>query len=181
MSDKDAVLLVALTKKLEERDSWCGETHIQKATYFLRAMCDVPLSYEFFMYKHGPFSFEVRDELTALRADQILALKPQPFPYGPKFSPTDAFNDFAKRFPKTLSKFDKQLDFVADNLSGMGVAELERVATALFVWKETGPIKDERWASRLRKLKPHISPYQAEKAVEKVKQLIEKRESAKGS
>jgi uncharacterized protein YwgA len=67
---------------LKERDSWCGETHIQKAVYFLQELLQVRLGFEFIMYKHGPYSFELTDELTTLRANRLLRLIPREG-YGP--------------------------------------------------------------------------------------------------
>jgi hypothetical protein len=71
---RDAILL-ELIDKLERRGSWCGETHIQKATFFLQEMLRVPMDFGFILYKHGPFSFELRDELTAMRADNYITAK----------------------------------------------------------------------------------------------------------
>ncbi|MCL6557372.1 MAG: hypothetical protein K6U74_00970, partial [Firmicutes bacterium] len=62
---KRKALLLSLVKAMESQGSWCGETHIQKCSYFLQAMLGVPLGFEFILYKHGPFSFDLRDELTA--------------------------------------------------------------------------------------------------------------------
>jgi hypothetical protein len=59
-----------------------GETHMQKATFFLQELIKVPLGFEFLLYKHGPFSFDLRDELTFMRAQGFLRLEPQ-YPYGP--------------------------------------------------------------------------------------------------
>src|SRR5712692_9118533 len=98
------VILADLASRLGKYGSWCGETHLQKATYFLQELGKVPLGYSFVLYKHGPFSFDLRDELTAMRADGLLELRPQP-PYGPSLVPTERASEFARRFPKTLGKY----------------------------------------------------------------------------
>lgn len=61
---RDAVIL-SLIENLRAKGSWCGETHIQKATYFVQELLRVPLEFEFVLYKHGPYSFDLSDELTA--------------------------------------------------------------------------------------------------------------------
>ena len=38
----------------------------------------MPLGYDFTLYKHGPFSFDLRDDIHALRADGLLDLEPRP-------------------------------------------------------------------------------------------------------
>src|SRR6266545_4036200 len=58
-----AALLTELVEQMRAHDSWCGETHLQKATYFLQELLDVEMDYDFVLYKHGPFSFDLRDEL----------------------------------------------------------------------------------------------------------------------
>ena len=62
-----ASVLLALNEQLRAAGSWAGETHMQKATYFLQHLMGVPLAFDFILYKHGPFSFDLRDELTAMR------------------------------------------------------------------------------------------------------------------
>lgn len=74
---KRGAILVQLVRELRENGSWCGETHLQKGTYLLQELTKVPLGLEFILYKHGPFSFDLRDELTGLRADEVIALQPQ--------------------------------------------------------------------------------------------------------
>lgn len=81
-----ASIIIALIREMRESGSWCGETHIQKITYFLQTMLEVPLEFRFILYKHGPFSFGLRDELTGMLADEILKLESRPYPYGPSFS-----------------------------------------------------------------------------------------------
>ena len=87
MDLKRSALVVALVNRLSQRGSWCGETHIQKTTYFLQGLLNVPTGFEFILYKHGPFSFDLRDELARLRAYGYLDLSPEP-PYGPSLEVT---------------------------------------------------------------------------------------------
>lgn len=42
-----AAVVFSLIDALSAAGSWCGETHIQKATYFLQEMLDVQLGYDF--------------------------------------------------------------------------------------------------------------------------------------
>ena len=81
-----AAILVTLAEKLRDQGSWCGETHIQKGTYLLQELLGVPLELEYCLYKHGPYSFDLSDELTSLRADRIFDQEKQPYPYGQNLS-----------------------------------------------------------------------------------------------
>ena len=65
-------LIFELTKKMRERGSWCGETHLQKATFWAEECFSLPLGFDFILYKHGPFSFDLRDELTSMRCRALV-------------------------------------------------------------------------------------------------------------
>jgi hypothetical protein len=168
---RQAALLAALTKKMRGEGSWAGETHIQKATYFLQTLLDVPTGFRFSLYKYGPFSFDLRDKLDEMRSDQQLQLKPQPAPYGPKLVPADGAEQLYRRFPKTLHRYDKQLQFVAERLGGLGVGSLERLATALMVLDEAPEISLDEQADRVRQYKPHVTLEAARGALERVEEM----------
>jgi hypothetical protein len=169
---KKAALLLKLIDKLHEKGSWCGETHIQKATFFLQELMKVPTGFDFILYKHGPFSFDLRDELTALRADSLIGLEPH-WPYGPRIVPKDLSEYIQKTYSKTLTKYENSIDFVAKKLGNQGVADLERLATALYVTLSTatGTPVNER-AQELTRLKPHIAPESAQIAMEEIDKII---------
>lgn len=153
---KKAVIL-KLVESLQERGSWCGETHIQKATYCLQELTSIPLEFNFILYKHGPFSFDLRDELTAMRAYGFLDIRLNPYPYGPSLCITKLAKALIQDFPKTLNKFNKKIGFVAETLGEKGVAELERLATALYVTRKVGSKNIDERANTIHKLKPHVS------------------------
>jgi len=167
-------ILLSLIEKLHDKGSWCGETHIQKATYFLQELMEVPLGFEFILYKHGPFSFDLSDEIVAMRADSILTVQPRPYPYGPTVLPGEGSASVKHLFPVTLRAYADQVEFVARQLGNMSVADLERLATALYVTLEGQAGKDvESRARRVNDLKPHISIEEARKAVEMVDKIRE--------
>lgn len=167
-----AATLTRLIEELRDRGSWCGETHVQKAAYFLQQLMKVPLGLDFILYKHGPFSFDLRDELTALRADGLIVLEPQ-WPYGPQIGLTDGSDYIQKLFPNTLKKYARSISFTAEKLGGKNVAELERLATALYVTNRRGAALAEERAEEMTRLKPHIPLENAMAAVEAVDRLSE--------
>ncbi|VVB84456.1 Uncharacterised protein [uncultured archaeon] len=169
---RDAVIL-SMVENLRAKGSWCGETHIQKAIYFVQELFNVPLEFEFVLYKHGPYSFDLCDELTAMRAYVLLRLQLQPDPYGPSFIPGKGSKLLRKLYPKTLKKYDPMVKFVADKFGEKGVAELERLATALYVTREINTDNSvESRAQCIHKLKPHVSLDEARDAVKVVDTLI---------
>jgi hypothetical protein len=170
-TQKDVVLL-SFIQRLKDQGSWCGETHIQKNTYFLQEIMGVPLGFEFILYKHGPYSFDLKDELTSHMADDLLAVKPRP-PYGPSILPGENSQALLDRSPKTRQRFRVQMEYVASRLGARDVTELERLATALFITRKNLPkgSVDER-AALIHALKPHVSLELAHDAVVEVDQII---------
>jgi uncharacterized protein YwgA len=63
--DRSAILL-DVAEQLNANGSWTGETHIQKAAYLMQELLGVPSGFKFVLYRHGPFSFGLRDSLNKL-------------------------------------------------------------------------------------------------------------------
>jgi uncharacterized protein YwgA len=167
-------LLAELISKLERKDSWCGETHIQKATYLAQELAGLPFALDFVLYRHGPYSFDLHDELTAMRADGVLRVEPRNPPYGPSLLPTERAAKLRSDRRAFLEQFAANLDFIADLVATKSVVELERLATAFYVTREQ-PEKasvDVR-AARLHDLKSHVSLEEAKRALEKIDEVIE--------
>jgi len=169
-----ASVLLALVEALRANGSWTGETHIQKATYFLENLLDVPLDLDFVLYKYGPYSFDLTAELTAMQADNLLNLRPQPYPYGPSFVPGTASRLLKASYGHVAAAFAEQISFVAAKLGPKSVSDLEKIATALYVTRE-GIARDR--AARICELKPHVQPADAERAVQEVDRIRMEAES----
>ena len=170
---KRAALVTRLIELLRGQDSWCGETHIQKSTLFVQDLMKVPLGFNFILYKHGPFSFDLRDELTSLRADGLVRLEPQ-WSFGPRIALTERSKYIQAISSKTLKKYNDYIAFVVDKLGAKNVTELEGLATAFFLKQraEADVSIDDR-SKQLTELKPHILPESAKAAVEEVDRIIE--------
>jgi uncharacterized protein YwgA len=164
-----ASILLTLNEELRKAGSWAGETHMQKATYFLQIVMNVPLDFDFIMYKHGPFSFDLRDELTSMRAQGFFHLEPQ-YPYGPVLLTGDKGGLLKSAYRQTTEKYLTKIRFVAQKIGSKTVAELERTATALYVTFNEPANRDR--VRRLTTLKPHIELQDAEAAVSEVDEII---------
>jgi hypothetical protein len=149
-------ILLELIQRLRSNGSWCGETHIQKSAYFLQELLGVPLDLNFIFYKHGPYSFDLGDEITALRADELLSVQARE-PYGPTLLPTEQAGEILQQFPRTLKKYGPATEFVARRLGPKKVAELEQLATALYVLLQERERSREEQAREMTRLKPHVT------------------------
>lgn len=163
------VILVRLIEALHKHGSWCGETHVQKATYFLQEMLRARLSFDFILYKHGPFSFDLSDELAAMRADGYVSLRVRDPNYGPSIVAEPAAGLLSKRFPKTLREHESRVEFIAERIGNKPVTELERLATSLYVIVADETVTNPNvLAQRVYELKPHVSVEQALEGVRTV-------------
>ncbi len=165
-SQREALLL-DFVRRLKEGGSWCGETHVQKSTYFLQEFMGIPLGLNYIFYKHGPYSFDLNDKLTALRGNALVELRSHP-PYGPHLHASDTANEYLKLFPKTIRDFKSEMDFIVEKLASENVAELERLSTALYVQLEKPGDTDAVVAAEIHRLKPHVSIEEALAATREV-------------
>src|ERR1035441_7219755 len=158
-----ASVVLTLGKELRSHGSWTGETHLQKAAYVMQELLGVPTSFDFILYKHGPFSFDLRALLSSMEADRFIRWEPQ-HPYGPSMEPGESADQLLRQFPKKPREYLEQIEFVARRLAPYRVTDLEKLATALYVTHEGRGTARAR-AARIRELKPHISIGEAQRAV----------------
>jgi uncharacterized protein YwgA len=169
---RQAVFL-SLIDALQRHGSWCGETHIQKSAYFVQEVFGVPLDFNFILYKHGPYSFDLNDELTALRADQLLTVQPAGG-YGAHLYPGPEASAFLARFPQTVRRYARAVETVAGEFGKRTVAELERLATALYVLRNFPTANDDEQAARINQFKPHVAVPEARAAITAVREFIDR-------
>ncbi len=166
--EKFAILL-DLAVHLRNQGSWTGETHVQKAMYLLQELFGLPAEFEFVLYKHGPFSFELRESLNQMEAERLIELQEQPYPYGPRIAEGTAAPRLRASAQPTQA-FHDQIAFISQELGNAGVAELERIATALFVSLDPAIAPAER-AQKLVELKPHVPLPEAEQAFTRLRNI----------
>lgn len=170
MTSKDQCsVLLDLAIELRNHGSWGGETHVQKATYLLQELLGLPTGFTFVLYKHGPFSFDLRESLELMEAGRLIELQEQPYPYGPKIAEGPAASRF-RTSTQTTPQFQQGIAFISKELGGAGVAELERIATALFVTRDSEVAHEER-IQRLVQLKPHVQSQEAKEAFVRLAQI----------
>lgn len=166
---RQSAILVSLVDHLQSHGSWCGETHVQKTTYFLQELLNVPLLFEFIIYKYGPYSFELKDILVSMRADSLIELVPS-YP-GSTIVAGKLSEQIRRRFPDTLKKFEPQIEFVASFLGKKQVNELEALSTAFFIQQNETPTSTRELIVLLQKIKPHIKDELARRSIRELQEL----------
>ena len=163
-------LVAQLVSEMRENGGWAGETHIQKGLYFLQDLLNLPSGYDFILYKHGPYSFDLHDDLGRMRANLILDIEPH-LPYGPSFDLGRRGKHVVSRGGENLSRFGPHIRFVADSFGDKDVRTLEGFATALYVKNENPDGSPRSWGDRVMALKPHISLIDAQTAITSVSEI----------
>jgi hypothetical protein len=163
---REGAIIVSLIDALNQRGSFCGETHVQKGAYFLRELTGVPLESPFTLYLYGPYSFSLHELLNQLRAEELVQLEPRAM--GASWRPGERYHLLKKTFPTTLSRVQRQVEFVADKVARLGVVDLEPLATALYVTRaQPSQPRDER-ARALRAIKTRVDDAAARQAVDTI-------------
>ncbi len=167
---KRKTIILSLIQRLEKNGSWCGETHIQKSIYLLKVLLAIDLNLDFILYKHGPYSFDLNEQLKIMQAESLLSLEPMS-PYGPSFRLGDMAGFLLKTYEHSINKIDKKLDFIAENVGNRKVIDLEKISTAIFISSETQLEDHERIAERIHEIKPHIDVSEALTAITEAKKI----------
>lgn len=149
-------LVGGVVQILNEFHSWCGETHIQKTAYVAKVVENVPFESKFILYKHGPYSFDMNAVLNYMRSQNIVTVTPQGH-YGSSYKLNEGiWAVIARTAGPRLMSFNRELRFVCDLLAKRKVAELERIATAVYVRFNFKSLSLEEQIAKLNELKPHI-------------------------
>jgi uncharacterized protein YwgA len=169
-------LVVELVRRLRERGSWCGETHLQKALYILQDLSKSNFGYKFVIYKHGPYSFELNNELTEMRSANVLEFQFPREGYGPSIASTSFGERIYKVNEENIQEYFPFMSFLVDWFAASDVRHLEKVATAYYVTKKNPRDPAIERAKKLNLLKPHVD---IEAAAEAIRIVDEKRKQAR--
>jgi len=168
---KTSSILISLIEKMNLKGSWCGETHIQKAVYFLQEVTSLNLNFNYILYKHGPFSFDLRDFLSGMLTEGFLKLQPM-FQYGPSYVIGDVGKKHKTKFEVLSQSASTEIESISNKLGNMNAAELEKLSTSLYFIKNHSDLKKSDMAKNIHSIKSHISVMSAEKAIEETDEII---------
>lgn len=173
---REAAIIATIIDRVSKADRFCGETFLQKSTFFLKELFGIPLAPAFRLYHYGPFSFDLRDQLRSMEADDVVRVQPHEF--GATYVTGDRYSMLQRQFPKTLAQYETQIDFIISELSPRGVKDLEALATALYVTKNDIDATAEVRATGLHTIKPHVDMGRARASVAKIDEWMQMVSSA---
>ncbi len=125
-------LVLSLMDALHDNKSWCGETRIQKNMYLLHELKRVEADWDFVLYKYGPYSFELHDNLEEMSFLELIEGKSQKY-YGPRLFLTDKGKGFMKKHFPEKEDTKNAVTETARIYGPNNVQALEKCATAIFL------------------------------------------------
>ena len=162
MDFKKHALILEVVETLHKQNSWTGKTHVQKTLFLMEAIASVSLPFDFILYKHGPYSFDIESEMEEMKGYFALTSVPVPG-YGVTLNPGEKA-DFIRQKASLTPKEKKGIERVCKFVGTKDVRELERLATIAWIHSREGIHSTEAVTTRLHELKPHISLQEAEQA-----------------
>lgn len=168
---KKAALISEMLSRMINKGSWGGETHLQKCVFFLQEMRKVPTGYTFQLYKYGPYSFDMHDEIVRLRGIGMLSLYSRKPQYGAALKVSELGQSLRTHFPKTLKKYSDHIDFVTDNFGDLNASELGKLATAYYFILQDQGNSDEEVAIKINNVKSHILISEGMEAAKMIREI----------
>ncbi|MFZ2491128.1 MAG: hypothetical protein WA208_06570 [Thermoanaerobaculia bacterium] len=173
---QQAAILAAFVERVRAAGLPCGETLLQKGAFVMKELFGVPLDDEFRIHYYGPFSFQLRERLASMEADEIVQVRPREL--GVIYDVGGRYEQLKTRHSDAVAEARRAIDWTAEHLGKLGVKDLEPLATALYVTRETAEQPIDERVKRLRELKQHIDEPSARHAVATVDRwLSETRET----
>lgn len=157
---RDAVL-ITLLERIKQENRVCSESYIQKMCYLFEGFFSEPLGFSFQMYKHAPFSWDLQDELTALRADDILEIKVNRTIGATEYVLAENSGLLKQLHIYTIAKNAPCIEFIIREFAQYKIPALEKLATALYVMKENPENNLRENARKIRDYTPHVTREEA--------------------
>ena len=147
-------IMAAVIHQMSQARRDIGKIQLQKLLYFLQNGLGVPLDYRFVMHHYGPYSVQIEDNLSIVRAVGAAQVSVDPEGYGYHITPgeTDitAWTELVRPHAESISR-------VVETLGGHDAARLELLATIHFVRSLRRTTTVEDVLAEVRSLKPKFS------------------------
>jgi uncharacterized protein YwgA len=163
-------LLLEVIERLNSHGSWTGKTHVQKTVFLLDASKKLDMPFLFVLYKHGPYSFDIENELQEMRSYGAIESK-SVASYGVTLKPSQNAGWLEAQEILTPDQ-EQQIEQMCGFVKARNVTELERLATAAWIRTQEHITDPERIAGRLHELKPHISVAEALQADNEIASIL---------
>jgi hypothetical protein len=149
-------LILGMVENLRNEGSRTGKTHIIKGLMLAAAAKAEDVPFEFFLYKHGPYSTDIEENLEQMQSYGALTIAPAFDGYGVILKPGEMAR-YAKLRAPLSEEEEKAIGRVCQLIRSKNVGQLERLATAAWIRTRLGIQESDAVALKLTELKPHVS------------------------
>jgi uncharacterized protein YwgA len=156
-------LVLKMIETLQRHGSRTGKAHIIKGLFLAQAAGLVELPFDFFLYKHGPYSTDIEETIEEMKTYGAAEVEPAFDGYGVILSPGENASYAEERAPVS-QRATEAIEAVCAFLRHRNAKELERMATATWIRTRDGITDSEEVAKHLHDLKPHVSLSEARAA-----------------
>jgi len=156
-------LILAMIETLAACGSRTGKTHVIKGLFLGSAAGTLEIPFDFFLYKHGPYSSDIEGNLEQMKSYGAITVQPAYDGYGMLLRPGD-MAAFVKQIAPLPVEAKQGIDRVCRFIKSKNVWQLERLATAAWIRTRENTEDSDAVAIRLNVLKPHISVSEAREA-----------------
>jgi uncharacterized protein YwgA len=146
---KDAAFLAYIAKRwFDLTGKGPGRTQLQKLCYFSKAK-GIPFTFEFVLYRFGPFSQEIYNSTDSLILDGVLLDQRREATWSHQYIPGDLMEEFISQNWETIVNHKADLDLVVESLEGLDPQSLELISTIHYArrglkdYYDNEPTKDE--------------------------------------
>jgi hypothetical protein len=160
-------LLLGMIETLRRRGSRTGKTHVIKGMMLAAASKAFDVPFEFFLYKHGPYSTDIEENLEEMQSYAAITVEPAFDGYGVIFQPGEMASYVKQRAPLSEQE-ESGIERVCNFLQSKNVNQLERLATAAWIRTRMRITDHHEAALRLNALKPHVPLQEAREADQEV-------------
>lgn len=179
MDPKLASRIATLVRLVEGApDRRLGRTALMKLAYFLHALRDVPIGYEFSLYSYGPFDSTVLEDLDYAARLGALSVSTETYSsgYGYAIRPGPQASWAAEAAGPFIGKYDEAIAWVTHEFGAFGSADLELLSTIVYVDRRLAAtvqaVTIGHLAQQVNEIKPHFT---RAKVLERIDLLREKR------
>jgi uncharacterized protein YwgA len=164
-------LILAMIETLAKQGSRTGKTHIIKGLFLAQAAGLLEVPFNFFLYKHGPYSTDIEESIEQMKSYGAAAVEPAFDGYGVLLSASTKAQFVKQQVELTQEKL-AAIQKVCEFIRHKNVGDLERLATAAWIRTHEEIADHEEVARRLNQLKPHIPLAEAQTADVEVLSLL---------
>jgi len=163
-------LLLHIIDKLHSKGDRNGETNIQKLAYFIIKAKLAPLDYDYVLYNYGPYSFQLKDDLTYIEESRMVCKEPDSSGFGFKYIPNYEMDFVDETLKET--RFQSKIDQLIIKFRQIPAKNLGLIATYMYIYDKNQDIDDENLINAVHNIKPMFNKFELENMLKEHNDLI---------